>query len=374
MIILLQILAIVFGLFVIFYTFISATRTFVLPRSASVRLTTAVFLVMRKIFGLLARLLPSYEQKDNLMAIYAPLSLLLLVPTWLSLTTIGYSFVFWGMGMTPFSQAFIFSGSSILTLGYATADTLGQIIVSFTEATVGLILVAMLISYLPAMYSAWSRREGNVSLLEVRAGTPPSPVELVWRLHGFQNTIDINEFWAEWERWFSDIDESHTSLAALVFFRSGRATQSWVHVASVILDGASLYVSVLKNPQSRFLPVVIRAGVFALRHIADLFSLPYPPDPHYPQDSISITREQFDMGWELLADHGLELVEDQDLAWRNFAGWRVNYDATLQALSELTMTPEFDWMPTVTFVPPSADQGDTGGQLREVKKKETAVS
>lgn len=366
MIQLLQILAIFAGAFIVIYTFLSATSTFVLPRSASVKLTTFVFGIVRKCFKFFAKRLPTYEQKDSLMALYAPLSLLLLVPTWLFISTFGYALIFWGMGITPFNSAFLLSGSSILTLGFSTANTMPQTIVAFSEATIGIILVAMLISYLPTMYSAWSKREGMVSLLEVRAGMPPTAFELVWRLHGFQNSFNVNDFWSDWEQWFNDIDESHTTLAALVYFRSARPTQSWVHAAGVVLDGAALYLSVLKHKEARFLPIVIRAGVLALRHMADLFQLDYPATPTFPHDPIAITRKQFNAGWDILAGHGVALVEDQDVAWQNFAGWRVNYDATLLALRQLTMSPEFDWLPKETFVPATADSHDTGGQLQKV--------
>lgn len=366
--ILLRIVSILIGIFIVGYTFIAATKSFVLPRSARVQLTRVVFLISRQLFNIVLKRLRTFEQKDQLMAIFAPITLLMMVPTWLFLTTIGYTLIYWGMGIEPVGDAFLFSGSSILTLGFATADNLAQTIVAFTEATVGLILVAMLISYLPTMYSAWSRRESLVNLIEVRAGMPPTAVELVWRLHGFRGTINVNEFWDEWERWFVDIDESHTSLAALVFFRSTRASQSWLHCAGVILDGAALYISVLKNPESRFLPIVIRAGVMALRHIADFFRIPFKHDPHYPDDPISITREQFDAGWAIMKAHGLNLVDDQDIAWQNFAGWRVNYDSTLVALSNLTMAPEFDWLPTETFIPATDADNDTGGKLAPVSE------
>ncbi|MCP5099308.1 MAG: hypothetical protein GY943_27460, partial [Chloroflexi bacterium] len=234
----LRVLAFLVGIVLVGYTFISATRTFVLPRSASVKLTRFVFSTNRKLFDLVIKRLPTYEQRDSLMAIYAPLTLLIIVPTWLMLTTVGYALMFWGTGITPFVDAFLLSGSSILTLGFVTADTLFQTILAFTEATVGLILVAMLISYLPTMYAAFSKRETAVSLLEVRAGIPPTAPELIWRLHGFGQVIETSTFWASWEAWFTEVDETHTSLAALVFFRSPQPNQSWVNAAGAVLDGA----------------------------------------------------------------------------------------------------------------------------------------
>ncbi|WP_420629403.1 hypothetical protein [Candidatus Leptofilum sp.] len=367
--IILRIFVFIFGLFLAIYTFISATRTFVLPRSASVKLTRVVFVSVRRVFNLIMKALPSYEQRDSLMAIYAPISLLLMVPTWLFITTLGFACMFWAMGITPWQDAFLLSGSSILTLGFATAETMPQTVLAFIEATVGLILVAMLISYLPTMYSAFSQREEAVSLLEVRAGAPPTAAELVWRLHSLASTLVIQDFWSSWERWFTQIDESHTSLAALVFFRSPRAQQSWVVAAGAVLDGASLYLSTVKQPDH--VPptqaLVIRAGNIALRHIADMFLVSYNDDPHFPEDPISVTRAEFNEAYDRLASQGVPLQPDQDAAWQHFAGWRVNYDSVLVALSELTMAPKVNWLSDYTFVPTSAGDGETSGRLQKVR-------
>ncbi|WP_420640619.1 hypothetical protein [Candidatus Leptofilum sp.] len=367
--IILRILIFIFGLSLTIYTFISATRTFVLPRSASVQLTRVVFLSVRHLFNIAMKALPTYEQRDSLMAIYAPISLLLMVPAWLFITTLGFACMFWAMGITPWQEAFLLSGSSILTLGFATAETMPQTILAFIEATVGLILVAMLISYLPTMYSAFSQREEAVSLLEVRAGTPPTAPELVWRLYSFESTLVNQNFWNNWERWFTQIDESHTSLAALVFFRSPRAQQSWVVAAGVVLDGAALYLSTIKRPKDAppTQGLVIRAGNFALRHIADIFSVHYNDDPHFPEDPISVTRAEFDEAYDRLASQGVPLQPDRDAAWQHFAGWRVNYDSVLVALARMTMAPEVNWLSDYTFVPASTADGQSSGSLQKVR-------
>lgn len=365
MTIILQIFAILVGVLLVGFTFVSAMRTFVVPRSASDALTNVVFGGVGKLFYAAMKWMPDFERRDGLMALYAPLCLLLLVPTWLLLTTLGYTAIFWGMGITPLQEAFLFSGSSILTLGFATADTLLQTIVAFTEATIGLMLVAMLISYLPTMYAAFSRREAAVSLLEVRAGEPPTAPELVWRLYGMRAVIDANAFWASWEEWFTDVDESHTSLAALVFFRSPRANQSWVNAAGAVLDAAALQISTVENSPP-YPALVLRAGNLALRHIADFFRVAYNPDPHFPQDPITVERADFDAAYDRLHSQGVPLQPDREMAWRNFAGWRVNYDSVLRALSELTMAPETAWLSDVTFVPVDPESGRTGGELRKV--------
>jgi hypothetical protein len=362
-----RILAFIIGFLIVTYTFISATRTFVMPRSARVWLTTFVFRVVGRVFFKISKLLPRYEQRDSLMAMYAPLGLLSIVPAWLFMTTIGYTLMFWGMGINPWLDAFVLSGSSILTLGFATADTLPQTILAFSEATVGLILVAMLISYLPTMYGAFSTREKAVSLLEVRAGSPPTAPELVWRLHRMNSDSDLQGFWEKWEEWFTEIDESHTSLAALVFFRSPRPHQSWVLAAATVLDAAALVQSTVDRPFTVHPTLVLRAGTVALRHIADFFRVVYNPNPHFPDDPISITREEFNEASERLQAQGIALRPDREDAWQNFAGWRVNYDSLLSALARLTMAPETAWLSDHTFVPVDPTTGKSGGALRKVK-------
>ena len=219
------------------------------------------------------------------MALYAPLTLLMLVPFWLLLTAVGFALIYWAMGVRPLTEAYIISGSSLLTLGYAQFDNFFFHIASFSEAVIGLMLVAMLISYLPAMYSAFSRCETAVALLEVRAGWPPTAPELLWRLRGLD--IDLAErkaFWRSWEQWFTEIDENHTTLAALVFFRSARPHLSWVNSAGVVLDGAAHSLSLLDDDEeSTTKAVVPRGGFLALRRIADLFQISYLTDPHFPE-------------------------------------------------------------------------------------------
>ncbi|MDX1416708.1 MAG: hypothetical protein R3293_21080 [Candidatus Promineifilaceae bacterium] len=348
------------------YTFYSALLTFVVPRSASNVLTAIVFKSVRFIFDLIAGQLGSYEQRDRLMAVYAPLSLLLLVPFWLLLIAVGFSMIYWALGITPYREAFIASGSSLLTLGYTTFDHFAFHLFSFTEAVTGLVLVAMLIAYLPTMYSAFSQRETAVSMLEVRAGWPPTAPELLWRSFAMDAVADMDRrFWESWEEWFTQIDESHTSLAALVFFRSPRPNQSWVVAAGVVLDAAALQVCVVDEEVQVHPALVIRAGILALRHVADFFKVDYNPDPHFPQDPISVTREDFDAAYQRLREQGVPVKKDRELAWKNFAGWRVNYDSVLNALARLTMAPEVPWLSEYTFAPPDQESGETAGQLRK---------
>jgi hypothetical protein len=285
----------------------------------------------------------TFEQKDAIFAYYAPIGLMLLVPTWYVLMSIGYAGMYWALGVGDFYTDLRLSGSSLLTLGFATSDNFLVNLLVFSEATLGLILVALLIAYLPTMYSAFSRREEFVNLLEVRAGDPPSSVEMLLRFNRIHGLERLAEYWSSWEVWFADLEESHTTLPALVFFRSPRGEQSWITAAGTILDCAALTLSAVDVPYTPNAALCVRAGFLSLRKISDYFDISYPPDPHFPETPISISREEFDSVLDVLQEDGLPLKADREQAWKDFAGWRVNYDHTLLSLCSLVMAPPAFW-------------------------------
>jgi hypothetical protein len=217
--ILFHILIFLLGLTIVVNTLLSAVRTFVLPRSANDPLTRVVFLFIWQLFRL--RMIPtrSFTERDQIAALYAPIGLLSLPPTWLTLVLIGYTGMYYALGTPTWFEAFRMSGSALLTLGFANADDLPRTLLMYTEAAIGLIMVALLISYLPTIYGAFSRRETAVTLLEVRAGSPPSAIELITRYNRLNRFDHLHVLWEQWEIWFAEIEETHTSLAALVFFR-----------------------------------------------------------------------------------------------------------------------------------------------------------
>ncbi len=321
----------------------SAVQTFVLPRAAPDPVVRVVFRSLRRLFALAMLPARRYEQRDRIMALFGPLGLLSLLPAWLVMVCLGYAGMYWALGAGSWYQAFKISGSSLLTLGIASNDSAWGIpVLEFSEATLGLIMVALLIAYLPTIYSAFAKRESAVSLLEVRAGNPPSATELIerfQRLHGFESLHDL---WVQWEIWFVELEESHTSLAALVFFRSPKPQQSWVTAAGAVLDAAALVNAALDLKHDLQADLTIRAGFLALRSIADFFNVVYDASPK-PTDPISISRAEFDAAWDHMAERGVPLKADRDQAWASFAGWRVNYDRVLVALAQITMAPHAPW-------------------------------
>ncbi len=350
--ILLHVAVFMLGLALVVRTLTSALRTFVLARGARDRLTGWLFGALRAIFNVALHFAKTYERRDHVMAFYAPVALLLLLPYWLILTAFGYGLMYWATGTgAPLADSFTLSGSSLLTLGFARDSSLVHDLLAFSEATIGLILVALLIAYLPTMYAAFSRRELQVTLLEVRAGSPPSAVEMIARFHRIHLLETMHELWDTWEGWFAEVEESHTSLAALVFWRSPQPDHSWVTAAGAVLDAAALMRSAVDAPEDRQADLCLRAGYLALRRVADFFMVEYNSTPRFPVDPISVAREEFDAACAQLEAQGVPLKPDREQAWLDFGGWRVNYDTVLLALCRLTVAPYAPWSSDRSLVP-----------------------
>ena len=340
---LVQILAFIAGLLIVIFTLSSALSTFVLPRAARSQLNRIVFGLLRRIINFVMHFARSYQRRDAVMAYYAPIGLMLLLPTWYLLILLGYAAMFWALNVGDLFAVFRLSGSSLISLGFDASETLFVTILVFSEAMIGLILVAMLIAYLPTMYSAFSRREQVVNMLEVRAGSPPSAVEMLLRFHRNHGLDKLSDYWKVWEAWFADIEESHTTLPALIFFRSPRSENSWITAAGAVLDAASITLSAIEIPYDVSAALSIRAGFLALRRIATYFDIPNPQNPHYPDHPICVDHKEFDDLLNQLATAGLPLKPDREQAWRDFAGWRVNYDRALILLCGLVMAPQAPW-------------------------------
>lgn len=330
------------GIFVAVATLGSAVRAVVVPRGVPTLITRRVFFVMRRVFRLRMGKGDNYLRRDRIMANYGPFSLLALLISWLLLEVGAFTAIFWALGAKSLKIAFAISGSSLTTLGFATADDLPTRAAGIIEAMIGLILLALLITYLPSIYAAFSRREQQVATLEVRAGYPPNPATMLERLHQIGWMDRLPTVWATWETWFIDIEETHTSFPAIAFFRSPQPYHSWVTAAGVVLDTAALSVSTLDRPRDADAELCIRAGTVAMRRIATFFRIPHDPDPR-PDDPISIKRAEYDTVVDRLEAAGLPLKPDREQAWRDFAGWRVNYDTVLIELAALVMAPPAEW-------------------------------
>jgi hypothetical protein len=340
----LRVLIAILGTVWVFWVIGAAIKTVVLPRGSSSIITRCVFLFARRVFfDPIAKPKRSFEFRDRVMAVYAPFCLLMLPVVWLLMIMAGYTAIFWSTGIYPLAESFVTSGSSLTTLGFVHPGHIPQVILAFSEAGIGLGLLSLMISYLPSIYGAFSRRETLVGLLEVRAGLSPSPVALLTRYSriGWLDAID-DELFPVWEIWFADIEESHTSQPALVFFRSPHPSRSWITAAGCILDVAAIMAAAIDRPRNPRVDITLRSGFLCLRRISDFYGIKYRPDPR-ADDPISIQPDEFYDVLDQLEAVGIPIKADREQAWRDFAGWRVNYDDTLIALCSLVMAPPAQW-------------------------------
>jgi len=222
------------------WTLMSAIKTVILPRSVQSHLNRIVMRPLGRVMRTVARMRPSFAWRDRVMALYGPFAMLLLVFTWLVLVTIGFMGLFWSIEQLGWADAFHKSGSSLLTLGFAPIEGTFLRAMSFVEATLGLGLLALLITYLPTLYASFQRRERQVALLEVRAGTPASALVMLIRTHRIGWLDRLGDLFVDWEGWFADVEESHTTFPILSFLRSPQADRHWVVAAGTVLDAAAL--------------------------------------------------------------------------------------------------------------------------------------
>lgn len=338
--VLVTVLLAVVGAWLVVAVLSSAVRTVVVPRGERPALTAFVFLSVRRLMDPLLRR-SSPRRRERLLRRYAPLSLMGLAASWGALVILGFTPLHRVAGDLSWVDALLVSGSSLTTLGFLSAEPTPARLLEIVEAFIGLGLIGLLISFLPAIYAAYSEREQLVAQMSSRAGEPPTVATFLVRMQRIRGLDDLDSTWEDWERWFAQVAETHTSYPALVYFRSGD-TRSWLTASGCLLDSAAMFLSSVDLPGSAAAALCERSGVLCLREIADQFLLPYDDAPA-PDDPISVGREEFDACWADLAAAGVPLVADPEQAWRDWAGWRVNYDAVLLGLCALVEPPPAPW-------------------------------
>jgi hypothetical protein len=338
-----DVLLIVAGVLAVAVVIDAAVRTFVVPRGTVVLFTVVVFRATRRVFALFASPRRGYEARDRVMAIYAPIALLALPLASMLVIFGAFACIFAGIEERGWRSALLTSGSSLLTLGFERPPDLPTAFLAFTEAVTGLSLLALLIAYLPTIYNSFSKREIAVTDLAIRAGTPPAPATMLVRAHLTGFLTDLDRFWESWTAWFTEVQETHTSYGSLTFFRSPNPHRSWVTAAGAVLDTAAVRLAVLDMPTTPAAAVCIRSGYLALREVAGFFGFDYDDSPA-PDDPISVTRDEFEEMYAQLGAAGVPVKPDHDQAWRDFAGWRVNYDRVLVTLAAYVMAPYAPWI------------------------------
>src|SRR5438270_8814216 len=271
-------------------------RRLVIPRARASALSRAVDAVVDGLFQSVVRRLPDYQDKDRVLAGEPAVFLLMRLGVLLLAFEIGYALLLWPW-TDGFATALREAGSSLFTLGFVASPGGVPTVINVLAAATGLVVIALQIAYLPALYAAFNRRETDVTLLSARAGLPPWGPELLLRTrYGVRTrTDDLPQFYAQWERWAADVAESHANYPVLVRFRSPQPLSSWLVGLLAVLDSAAMYPALCPSLERYETRACLRLGFSALRQIGVALGLAvdFDPDPDRP---ITLTYDEFRQG------------------------------------------------------------------------------
>jgi hypothetical protein len=313
-------IAVVGGMLVVLVVLWEAFETIVLPRRVSrrFRLTRLFYRSTWIPWRAVGRKFPPGRRREGFLSVFGPMSLLMLLILWTSLLVVGFALLQLGTG----SGVLAFTGRrGWLADMYASAATLftltpGDVsettaparVLTIIDAGTGLAMLAMVIGYLPILSQAFSRREANVSLLDARAGSPPSAGELLFRHAGIRDQAALPRLLEQWEQWCADLLETHVSFPVLAFYRSQHANQSWVAAMTTVLDTCAMILAGLEDGSQRGARLTFAMARHAAVDLSLTFSLAPQPVDHdrLPASELAEVRR-------MLRDAGLALREGPDV-------------------------------------------------------------
>jgi hypothetical protein len=340
-----RVVGLVAGIILVVLTVWSVFTSLVVPRASSSRMQMVVGRLIGKAARRLVPKLPGYESRDRLLSLVGPGTMVGLFGLWLGLLVLGFALIEWWNSGIAFASALGIAGSSVFTLGIATANDAGARTVEILAAGFGLLVIALEIAYLPALYNAFAVRETDVTLLATRSGTPAWGPEILARAHWLDTMNELPPLYAQWERWAAAVSESHANYPALMWFRSPAPLRSWLLGLVAMMDSAAIFHATSPNMTPREARTCLQMGINCLRSMAGALKIPYDPDP-LPSAEVRLTREDFDKGMARLQTVGFPMERDADETWRHFRGWRVNYEGIVDALAAQISPPPAPW-----FVP-----------------------
>ena len=302
------------GIVSILAILLDAFETVVLPRRVrrSFRITSWFYRRTWIPWRKLASRIQGQARRENFLGYFGPLSLIFLLVLWAAGLIFGFALLQYGAGEhfrlseepITFGVLVYHSGETFFTLGY------GDIIpnsglaraLAVLEAGLGFGFLGVVIGYLPTIYSSFSRREIEISLLDARAGSPPSATELLARFGNGPQQAVLDQIFKDWERWAAEVLESHLSYPALSFFRSQHNNQSWLGALITILDGSALVIAGvdgLRNEQAKITFAMARHAMVDLAQVVSARYNPRPPD-RLPLEELKRLRQS-------LAERGVKL-------------------------------------------------------------------
>ena len=335
-----NILTIIVSVLFIFTILQDGFETVVLPRRVTrrFRLSRLFYMTTWVLWSSVARKMRSGNRRDLYLSYFGPLSLLLLLVFWAAVLVLAFALLQWGLTSAlqapekhaTFGTYLYMSGTTFVTLGFGDVIPLFWLgrLLAVAEAGIGFLFLALIIGYVPIIYQAFSRREVEISLLDARAGSPPSATELLRRHYRNQQVEELVRYLCEWERWCAELLESHLSYPVLTYYRSQHERQSWLAALTTILDTSSLFIVGFEGitaPTVRFTFAIARHAAVDL---AQVYGIP-PLNPKRNR----LSPADFEQMRAALSEVGLQLRLGAD-AEQRLREIRRMYEPFINALAD----------------------------------------
>jgi voltage-gated potassium channel Kch len=285
-----------------------------------------------------ARRTKAGKRRETFLSVFGPLSILLLFSSWAVGLIVAFALLQWSLGtalrspdgQVVFGTYLYLSGVTFFTLGFGDVTPVGPLGRSLvvTECGVGFGFIALTISYLPVLYQAFSRREVPISMLDARAGSPPSAAQVLLRLAQARRIRDVDPFLVEWERWSAELLESHLSFPLLSYYRSQHDNQSWLAALTTLLDTCSLIIGGVKDAD----PYQAQLTFAMARHAAVDLALVFQTAP-VPFDRDRLSANELARLRQLLREEGL-MMREGPVFDEKIAQLREMYEPFVNALSK----------------------------------------
>lgn len=360
-------LRLILGIACLFSVLLDAFETVILPRRATgrFRLTRLFYRLTWNPWGWVARQIHTGRKRETMLSFYGPLSLVFLIATWAIGLIIGFALIFFAFRAPfidphlpphPWLTDLYVSGTTIFTLGLGDVIPRSQAIrvLLVAESGIGLGFVALVIGYFPVLYTAFSRREVSIALLDARAGSPPTAFELIHR-HSFEGgAAALVILLEEWERWSAELLESHISYPLLCLFRSQHTSQSWLSALTAILDTCALLIAGVQEHSARQAQLTFAMARHALVDLSQILSLrPITGTPD------RLPPERFRLIYDQLCQAGVRVCRDDQSGVR-LAEVRALYESYAEALSRYLEMP----LPPFFLEHPKKDNWQTVAKVR----------
>jgi hypothetical protein len=345
-----HVLTTIFGLLIILTVLLDAFETIVLPRKVqrSFRLTSWFYRHTWIPWVKLSRCIRVNSLRENFLGYFGPFSLILLLVFWAIGLIFGFALLQFGMGehvrlgSEPISFGILLyhSGETFFTLGYGDITPVTPLArtLAVMEAGMGFAFLGVVVGYLPVIYSSFSSRELEITLLDSRASSPPSDGELLSRLGCCPDTVVLDNIFRGWERWSADLLASHISYPVLCFFRSQHSNQSWLGALTTMLDVTSLVLAGIDGIPKDQAKLTFAMARHAAVDLAQVVNAQY--DSH-SQDRLS--PEHLAKLRSSLAAAGMRLMED-DEADKKLLKMRSLYEPYCDALARRLLLTIPPWM------------------------------